>query len=154
MPGADSLLSRTIVSNSYQIETNICVYAKGSVSYTHLDVYKRQYLTRTRPMMRDRKVEAISTSVAVKAVCACDGRNNPRPRAHLDRVAGEGSVEGHSATGLDSNGVAPFRRAKPTLQPVPSSKRAVPLRLSLATGHSADELAFLWTETAHSSFVN
>jgi hypothetical protein len=112
------------------------------------------YLTRTRPMMRDRKVEAISTSVAVKAVCACDGRNNPRPRAHLDRVAGEGSVEGHSATGLDSNGVAPFRRAKPTLQPVPSSKRPVPLRLSLVDGHSAGEFAFLWTETAHSSFVN
>jgi hypothetical protein len=37
-------------------------------------------------MMRDRKVEAISTSVAVKAVCACEGRSNPRPRAHLDRA--------------------------------------------------------------------
>jgi len=36
--------------------------------------------------MRDRNVEAISTRVAVKAVCAYEGRSNPRPRAHLDRA--------------------------------------------------------------------
>jgi len=47
------------------------------------------YLTRTSPMIRDRKVDAISRTVAVKAVCACEGRNNPTPRAHQDCGAGE-----------------------------------------------------------------
>jgi hypothetical protein len=47
------------------------------------------YLTRTSPMMRDRNVEAISTIVAVNAVCACEGRSIPTPRAHLDRAGGE-----------------------------------------------------------------
>ena len=56
--------------------------------------------------MRERNVEAISTSVAVKAVCVCEGRSSPTPRAHLDRAAGEGSIGENSATGLDSNGVA------------------------------------------------
>ncbi len=44
------------------------------------------YLTRTSPMMRDRKVDAISRMVAVKAVCAREGRSSPRPRAHRDRA--------------------------------------------------------------------
>jgi len=48
------------------------------------------YLIRTRPMMRDRKVEAISTRVAVKAVCACEGRSNPMARVHLDCVGTDG----------------------------------------------------------------
>jgi hypothetical protein len=56
-------------------------------------------------MMRDRKVEAISTKVAVKAVWMCDGRINPQARVHLDRVGGENSVEGNSATVLDSTGI-------------------------------------------------
>ena len=52
------------------------------------------YLIRTSPMMRDRNVDAISTMVAVNAVCACDGRSNPKPRAHLERAEGEDWVEG------------------------------------------------------------
>ena len=47
------------------------------------------YLTRTRPMMRDRKVETMSTMVAENALCACEGRSNPRPRAQRDRGGGE-----------------------------------------------------------------
>ena len=43
------------------------------------------YLMRTRPMMRDRKVEAISTTVALKTVCACEGCSIPAARAHLAR---------------------------------------------------------------------
>src|SRR5260370_37520770 len=60
------------------------------------------YLTRTRPMMRDRKVEAISTTVAVKAVCACDGRIAPSARAHRDCGGRKGSVEDELFTCLDS----------------------------------------------------
>jgi hypothetical protein len=48
------------------------------------------YLIRARPMMRDRKVEAISTRVAEKTVCACEGRSTPQARAHLDRAGREG----------------------------------------------------------------
>ena len=32
------------------------------------------YFTRTNPMMRDRNTDAISTTVALNAECACDGR--------------------------------------------------------------------------------
>jgi len=35
-------------------------------------------------MIRDRKVEAMSRTVAVKAVCACEGCSKRRPRAHRD----------------------------------------------------------------------
>jgi hypothetical protein len=42
------------------------------------------YLTRTSPMMRDRNVEAISRTVAEKAVCAWDGRSIPNARAHRE----------------------------------------------------------------------
>jgi hypothetical protein len=31
------------------------------------------YLTRTSPMMRDRNVDAMSTTVAEKTLCACEG---------------------------------------------------------------------------------
>src|ERR1017187_7873180 len=64
------------------------------------------YLIRARPMMRDRKVDAISTRVAVKTVCACEGRSNPRPRVHLDGGGTKGWVEGDSTTGVDCTGVA------------------------------------------------
>ena len=47
------------------------------------------YLTRTSPMMRDRKVDAISRMVAVKAVCAREGRSSPRPRAQREGARGE-----------------------------------------------------------------
>jgi hypothetical protein len=47
------------------------------------------YLTRTSPMMRDRKTDTINTTVALNAVCACDGRIIPIARIHLDRAGGE-----------------------------------------------------------------
>ena len=47
------------------------------------------YLTRTSPMMRDRKVDTISRMVAEKAVCACEGRSIPRPRAQRDGSLGK-----------------------------------------------------------------
>jgi len=106
------------------------------------------YLTRTRPMMRDRKVEAISTSVAVKP-CACDGATTPGAR--IDRVAGEGSVRPLPLDLILT--VLPLFDAQNYIAAGSVSKRPSS-SLSLATGHSADELAFLWTETAHSSFVN
>ena len=42
------------------------------------------YLIRTSPMMRDRNVDAISTTVALNAECACDGRSIRSARAHRD----------------------------------------------------------------------
>ncbi len=62
------------------------------------------YLTRTRPMMRERNVDAINTTVAVKAVCACEGRSAPRARAHPDCGVRKGSVEGELSTYIDSTG--------------------------------------------------
>ncbi len=47
------------------------------------------YFTRTSPMMRDRKVDAISRIVAVNAVCACEGRSIPNPRAHREGARSE-----------------------------------------------------------------
>jgi hypothetical protein len=44
------------------------------------------YFTRTNPMMRDKNTEAISTTVALKAECACEGR-----RARMARVSTEGA---------------------------------------------------------------
>src|SRR5215469_3256106 len=65
---------------------------------------QRMYLTRTRPMMRDRNVETISTRVAVNAVCAWDGRSAPSARPH--RVCGvrKGSVEWELFTCFDFTG--------------------------------------------------
>ncbi len=40
--------------------------------------------------MRDKKVDAINTSVAVKAVWACDGRSRFTARVHRDRGRGAG----------------------------------------------------------------
>ena len=39
------------------------------------------YFTRTSPMMRDRNTDTISTTVALNAECACDGRNTRIIRA-------------------------------------------------------------------------
>jgi hypothetical protein len=55
-------------------------------------------------MIRDRKVETISTTVAEKTLCACDGRRIPSPRAHQERALGKGWVEDVSATSLDFTG--------------------------------------------------
>ncbi len=43
------------------------------------------YLTRTRPMMRERNVDTMSTTVAEKMLCAWDGCRRPRTRAHHGR---------------------------------------------------------------------
>ena len=39
------------------------------------------YFTRTSPMMRDRNIDTISTTVALNAECACDGRSTRIIRA-------------------------------------------------------------------------
>jgi hypothetical protein len=41
-------------------------------------------------MIRDRKVDAMSTTVAENAVCACEGRSIHTPRAHRDFDGGSG----------------------------------------------------------------
>src|ERR1035437_8467331 len=64
------------------------------------------YFIRTKPMMCEKNAEAISTRVAVKTVCACEGRSKPHPRVHLLRAGTGGWVEGCSATTVDSTGVA------------------------------------------------
>ena len=55
-------------------------------------------------MMRERKPKAIIRMVAEKAVCACDGRNRLRARAHLDRAGEADCAESCSATTLDFTG--------------------------------------------------
>jgi hypothetical protein len=42
------------------------------------------YLTRTKPMILERKVDTIKTIVAENAECAWEGRSIPRPRVHPD----------------------------------------------------------------------
>jgi len=51
--------------------------------------------------MLDINVAAISTTVALKAECACVGCSSPNPRAHRDRGRGEGWVEDEPVTGVD-----------------------------------------------------
>src|ERR1700682_3632763 len=69
------------------------------------------YLTRTRPMMRDRNVEAIKTRVAVNAVCAWEGRMAPSRRDHREGATGRGgagrngSVEDALFTLVDFSGI-------------------------------------------------
>ena len=46
------------------------------------------YLMRTRPMMRERNVETISTTVAEKMLCAWEGCRRPKARAHRERGGG------------------------------------------------------------------
>src|SRR3954451_24508358 len=65
---------------------------------------QRMYFTRTRPMMRDRKVDAISTRVAVNAVCACEGRSAPSARDHRVCEVRNGSVDGELSTCIDFTG--------------------------------------------------
>src|ERR1700733_7747281 len=66
------------------------------------------YLTRTRPMMRERKVDAIRMMVAEKAECAWEGRRKRRLRAQREEPGAEDSVEGDSPTRAAST--APSRR--------------------------------------------
>jgi hypothetical protein len=121
-------------------------------------------------MTLDRKDEDASRMLAVKAVCACEGRSNPRPRAHLDGGGTEDWVEGNFATGVDSTGVAGkddngqckesaqsssslgFCRLE-TWRVVRFSNAHRTLRHSAGVGDEqqiqdeAGELTFLWTET-------
>src|SRR5579862_2294802 len=62
---------------------------------------QRMYFTLTRPMMRDRNVDTISTTVAVNAVWAWDGRSAPSARAHRDCGVRNGSVDGELFTCFD-----------------------------------------------------
>jgi prolyl oligopeptidase len=54
--------------------------------------------------MRDRKVDAISTTVALNAECACDGRSIPIARAHRELGSRPGWVECVSVTRVDFTG--------------------------------------------------
>jgi hypothetical protein len=56
--------------------------------------------------MCDKKAETISTRVAVKTVCVCEGRSKPTARVHLDGVGAGGWDMGDSATTIDFTGVA------------------------------------------------
>ena len=58
--------------------------------------------------MLDRNVDAISRMVAVKAVCACEGRSKRRARAQRDCAGGEDSIGGEPATKVNSIGAAPL----------------------------------------------
>src|SRR5215469_6394460 len=62
---------------------------------------QRMYFTRTSPIILERNVETISTTVAVNAVWACDGRSAPRARAHRGCGVRNGSVEGELSTCFD-----------------------------------------------------
>jgi hypothetical protein len=83
-------------------------------------------------MILDRRDEEASRMLAVKAVCACDGRSNFRPRVHLDSAGAGGWVEGDSATGVDSTGIAGK-----------DGKR----QCSKSAKHSSSQVFCLWTET-------
>ena len=61
--------ARISASTMAEPSTRYMVALKASASMPR-PKSQAMYLMRTRPMMRDRKVEAISTRVAVKAVCA------------------------------------------------------------------------------------
>ena len=54
--------------------------------------------------MLDSNEEAASRTLPVNAVCACEGRNTDKPRAHLEGAGEEDSVKGRSATGFNSSG--------------------------------------------------
>jgi hypothetical protein len=69
-------------------------------------------------MKLDTRDEAANRMLAEKAVCVCEGRNNPRPRAHRDGGDAEGWVEGDSATGVDFTGVTPITRGKSMTQQI------------------------------------
>jgi hypothetical protein len=84
--------------------------------------------------MLDRRDEEASRMLAVKTVCACEGRSNPRPRVHLDGGGKEGW--GDSATGVDSTGSAgkdDKRQCRESAQ------------------HSSSQVFCLWTETEQSA---
>src|SRR5579875_145400 len=70
------------------------------------------YFIRTRPMIRDRKVETISTTVAENTLWAWPGCSSPRPRDHHERrppplLLRVGLVEGDPDTRSILTGAAP-----------------------------------------------
>jgi len=59
------------------------------VSFDPAPKSQRCNLTRTSPMMRDKKVDTMRTIVAEKTECACDGAagaNSARPGANVEKV--------------------------------------------------------------------
>jgi hypothetical protein len=56
------------------------------------------YLTRASPMIRERNVETISTTVAENTECACEGLSSRSPRAHRDGAAPDALVGDASVT--------------------------------------------------------
>src|ERR1035438_2311248 len=93
-------------TRKYEIMSGSTKAAFSASASTPRPKSQTMYLTRTSPMIRERKVDAISRMGAVTAVCACDGRSNPRPRAHRDCGAGEDCVGAELSTGLDFTGLA------------------------------------------------
>ena len=90
-------------------------------------------------MMLDRRDEDASSMLAVKTVCACEGRSNLRTRANLDCGGTEGWVEGDSATGVDSTGIAgkdDKRQCRESAQ------------------HSSSQVFCQWTETEQTAVLN
>ena len=72
-------------TRKYEIMSGSTKAALNASACMPLPKSQAMYLTRTRPMMRDRNVETISTTVAEKSVCACEGRSSPqaaRPAAN------------------------------------------------------------------------
>ena len=92
------------------------------------------YLTRTNPMMRDKKAEDMSTTVAEKTECACDGRSMARPRAQRER--GEGWVGIASATGVDSTGTRPIAARR---EPAGAIHARIPREYSVPWGMACGE---------------
>jgi hypothetical protein len=68
------------------------------------------YLTRTSPMMRERNVETISTTVAEKRNARAKGAAEASPRAHRERREGWGWDT--SATGVDFTGMRSSSQAE------------------------------------------
>src|SRR5271167_3826271 len=68
------------------------------------------YLTLTSPMMRERNVETMSTTVAEKTECACEGRSASSPRVQRERR--EGWDWDTSATGVDFTGMQSQARGR------------------------------------------
>jgi hypothetical protein len=52
------------------------------------------YFTRTSPMMRERNVDTMSTTVAEKMLCAWVGWRAPRKRVQRERARGNDGVGG------------------------------------------------------------
>ena len=77
-------------TRKYEIMSGRTKAALKASACTPLPKSHTMYLTRTSPMMRDRNVDTISTTVAEKTLCAWEGCSRPRPRAHRERARASG----------------------------------------------------------------